>query len=144
MRRVKRGWGFEGAAPAFVSLAGIAPGDQECSTRAISIERSLTPTVSGAFENAIRIAEQNANATPGDPAAATLVGEIYADLEMFAKAAPWWNKIATTRPGVKDRYLESAAVFWDISVPGCFADFGRRSPSDRRSITVWLRGGRDS
>jgi tetratricopeptide (TPR) repeat protein len=104
---------FEGAAPAFVALAGLAPGDDLLETRAISVERSLAPSVSGAFDRATRLAEQRAKAKPADALAATLAGEIYADRELFAKAAPWWNKVATMRPGVEGGYLESATVFWD-------------------------------
>ena len=104
---------FEGAAPAFVALAGLAPGDDLLETRAISVERSLAPSVSGAFDRATRLAEQRARAKPADALAATLTGEIYADRELFAKAAPWWNKVATMRPGVEGGYLESATVFWD-------------------------------
>ena len=104
---------FEAAAPAFVALAGLAPGDDSEATRAISVERSLAPSIPGAFDSATRLAEQRAKAMPGDAAAATLVGEIYADREMYTKSALWWNKVATMRPGVEGGYLDSATVFWD-------------------------------
>jgi lipopolysaccharide biosynthesis regulator YciM len=99
---------YESAAPVFVALADAAPGDKESVTRAISVERSV-----GEVDSAIRLAERKANAAPADADAAILVGEIYADKDMFAKAAPWWNKVATMRPGVANGYLESATVFWD-------------------------------
>jgi tetratricopeptide (TPR) repeat protein len=99
---------YESAAPVFVALAEAVPGDTESATRAISIERSV-----GEFDSAIRLAERKANAAPADADAATLVGEIYADREMFAKAAPWWNKVAAMHPGVANGYLDSATVFWD-------------------------------
>ena len=99
---------YESAAPVFVALADAAPGDKESVTRAISVERSV-----GEVDSAIRLAERKANAAPADADAATLVGEIYADKDMFAKAAPWWNKVATMRPGVANGYLDSAAVFWN-------------------------------
>jgi lipopolysaccharide biosynthesis regulator YciM len=104
---------FENAGPAFVDLADLVPGDEECLTRAISVERSLAASVPGAFDTAIRLAEQTGKAMPADSVAATQVGEIYADREQFAKAAAWWNRIATMRPGVAEGYLDAATVFWD-------------------------------
>ena len=104
---------FEGAAPAFVALANLAPGDDSLASRTISIERSLAPSVPGAFDRAVRLAEQRGKAMPGDAGAATLVGEIYGDRDQFSKALPWWNKVATMRPGTQDGYLNAATVFWD-------------------------------
>ena len=57
---------FEEAAPAFTALAGLAPGDDALAIRAISVERSLAPSVPGAFDKAIRLAEQRGRAKPGD------------------------------------------------------------------------------
>lgn len=104
---------FEEAAPAFASLAAFAPGDQETTLRTISIERSLAPSVSGAFDKAVHLAEQRSRALPADSEAATLVGEIYADRELYAKATPWWNKIPNMAPGSSDGYLTAATIFWD-------------------------------
>ena len=104
---------FEASTPAFESLSALVPGDQALATRTISIERSMAYSNSAAFDKAIRFAERKATAMPGDATAATLVGEIYADKELFPKAAPWWNKLANMRPGVGEGYLDSATVFWD-------------------------------
>ncbi len=104
---------FEGAAPAFVALSTLSPGDDALTTRVISVERSLAPTVPGAFDRAVRLAEQRGKAMPGDAGAVTLVGEIYGDRDQFSKAAPWWNKVATMRPGAQDGYVNAATIFWD-------------------------------
>ncbi|HMF76597.1 MAG TPA: tetratricopeptide repeat protein [Bryobacteraceae bacterium] len=103
---------FEEAAPAFVQLAELNPGG-ESNDRAISVERSLAPSTPGAFDTAIRLAKRDATAEPGNAAALTRVGEIYADKEDFRRAAPWWNRLVSSRPGSKDAYLDAATVFWD-------------------------------
>ncbi len=104
---------YEAAAPAFVRLAAIAPGDRASNERAISIERSLSPGSSGAFDAAIRLAQQDVRAAPGNLEAITRAGEIYADREMYAQARPWWNRVAAVEPGSTKGYLNSATVFWD-------------------------------
>jgi cellulose synthase operon protein C len=104
---------YETAAPAYASLAKLAPGDDSDTSRAISIHRSLADSVPGAFTTAITLAEGSVNANPSDHAALTRVGEIFADREEYAKAAPYWNRLAVTSPGTPDGYLEAATVFWD-------------------------------
>lgn len=104
---------YDSAAPAFVRLAAIAPGDRTASDRAISIQRSLAPSVSGAFDLAVHLAEQEVRAAPFDRGAIARVGEIFADRDLYAQARPWWNRVASVQPGVPDGYLQSATVFWD-------------------------------
>ncbi len=104
---------YEAAAPVFVRLASLTPGDSDANDRAISIERSLAPSTKGAFDSAIRLAQQDAAAEPENRVAITRVGEIYADREMYAEARPWWNRVATALPGAPAGYLDSASVFWD-------------------------------
>ena len=104
---------FENAAQAFVELAAVTPGDQEPTARAISVERSLAASVPGAFQTAVRLAERHAKAQPADATASTEVGEIYADRELYSKAAPWWNRVAAIHPGGTSGYLDSATIFWD-------------------------------
>ena len=104
---------YETAAPAFVAIADLTPGDRDANGRAAAVERSLAPTVPHAFDTAIRIAEQDIKAAPDDRGAITRVGEIYGDRELFQKAAPWWDRLVSTAPGLPDAYLETASVFWD-------------------------------
>ncbi len=104
---------YETAAPAYAALAKLAPGDDSDTSRAISIHRSLADSVPGAFTAAITLAEGAATANPSDHAALTRVGEIFADREEYAKAAPYWNRLALTDPGTQNGYLEAATVFWD-------------------------------
>ena len=41
------------------------------------------------------------------------IGDIYADRELFAKAAPYWDRIPTIVPGQSGGYLEAATIYWD-------------------------------
>ncbi len=104
---------FESSSGAFVKLAEFAPGDRVWNSRAISVERSLAASGPGDFERAVVLAEQDVKAAPADSAAITRVGEIYADRELYGKAAPWWNRLAMVHPGSPNGYLEGATVFWD-------------------------------
>ena len=104
---------YETAAPVYAALAKLAPGDDSDTSRAISIHRSLADAVPGAFTTAITLAEGAVNANPSDHAALTRVGEIFADREEYASAAPYWNRLALTNPGNSNGYLEAATVFWD-------------------------------
>lgn len=104
---------YEAAAPVLVRLASLTPGDSVSTGRAIDVERSLAATQRGAFDSAIRLAQQDVANDPGNPNTITRVGEIYADREMYSQARPWWNRVAAVRPGDKDGYLDSATVFWD-------------------------------
>jgi tetratricopeptide (TPR) repeat protein len=104
---------YETAAPVYVRLASLTPGDVESNSRAISVERSLASTRQGAFDSAIRLAQQDVNAEPGNSEAITRVGEIYADREKFGQARSWWDRVDAVRPGASGSYLDSATVFWD-------------------------------
>ncbi len=104
---------YEAAAPSFAVLDKMAPGDNTEADRAISVHRSLADSVPGAFETAVHEADMAVYASPHDHAALTRVGEIYADREQYAKAAPYWDKLASTGPRSPEGYLEAATVFWD-------------------------------
>ncbi len=105
--------GYEAAAPVFVRLAALTPGDTAANDRAISIERSLASQMTGAFDSAVQLAKQDVHAEPDNHTAITRVGEIYADREIYSQARPWWNRVAAIQPGLPSGYLESATVFWD-------------------------------
>ncbi len=104
---------FETAAGAFVRVAESAPGDETPDSRAISIERSLGSTAPDAFGRAVALSEESVKAAPGDGSGSMRVGEIYADKELYANAASWWNRTARIEPGSAEGYLTAATVFWD-------------------------------
>ncbi len=41
------------------------------------------------------------------------IGDIYADRDLFAKAAPYWDRIPRVAPGQSSGYLEAASIYWD-------------------------------
>jgi cellulose synthase operon protein C len=122
---------YETAAPYFATLDRLAPGDGDQADRAISVHRSLADSVPGAFDLAVREADLAAHADPHNHAALTRVGEIYADREQYAKAEPYWSKLATTDPRSLDGYLEAATVFWDYYQ---FNDARRLLEQGRRTL----------
>jgi len=99
---------FEAAEPRLRTLAEACPGCQETATRAAALERSL-----GNPEAASAIEQKLSQYDPRDTAALARLGELHADREDFARARPWWTRIAEIEPGKPDGYLESATVFWD-------------------------------
>ncbi len=104
---------YESAAPAFVQIADLAPGEHDSNTRAVSIERSLASAVPAAFERAVQLAQNDVKADPGNRGVITLIGELYADREQYPQARRWWDRLASVRPGLAEGYLGSATVFWD-------------------------------
>ena len=104
---------YEGAGPAFVQLATLAPGERAGNERAITIERSLSPLVPGSFDMALQLAKQDVSAAPADREASVRTGEILADRERYAQARTWWTRAASIRPGATEGYLTAATVFWD-------------------------------
>jgi cellulose synthase operon protein C len=41
------------------------------------------------------------------------IGDIYADRDLFAQAAPYWERIPPAAPGQSGGYLEAATIYWD-------------------------------
>ena len=99
---------YEAAAPALEAVATRFPGDAVLVRRAVALERSL-----GQTEQAVALSEKLCQFDQRDHKALTEAGEIYADREEYAKARPYWDRIARIEPGKKDGYLEAATIFWD-------------------------------
>jgi tetratricopeptide (TPR) repeat protein len=104
---------FEDAAPVFEALAAQFPGDTSIALRATSVDRSLAAYQPEYAAKAVALVENAIQYEPGNHAALTAAGEIYAEREHYAQAAPFWNRIPQTEPGSADGYLEAATVFWD-------------------------------
>jgi tetratricopeptide (TPR) repeat protein len=104
---------FEEAAPAFEALAAQFPGDASIALRAAAVDRSLAAYRPEYAAKAVALVENAIKYDPGNHAALTEAGEIYADRERYAQAGPFWNRIPQTEPGNADGYLEAATVFWD-------------------------------
>jgi predicted Zn-dependent protease len=104
---------FEESAPVLESLAEEYPADVELGQAASSVFRSLAyfdPEATGA---AVKIEDQLLAANPGNTQNLARVGDIYADRELFAKAAPYWERIPRVSPGEAGGYLEAATIYWD-------------------------------
>ena len=99
---------FEGAAPPLQALASEFPGDVSLVLRATTLERSL-----GRTESAVTLARDLSQAAPRDRDALARIGDTLADREFFARARPYWNRIAQVEPGKPEGYLEAATIFWD-------------------------------
>src|SRR5262249_56726957 len=41
------------------------------------------------------------------------IGDTYADRELFAKAAPYWERLPKVAPGQAGGYLDAATIYWD-------------------------------
>src|ERR1019366_6793400 len=52
-------------------------------------------------------------ANPGNTEILARIGDIYADRDRFAEAAPYWERIPRVAPGESGGYLEAATIYWD-------------------------------
>ena len=87
---------------------------------------------------AAKIEDNLLQANPGNTEILARIGDIYADREQFAQAAPYWERIPQVAPGESGGYLEAATIYWD------YYDFdnalrllnqGSRSPGRSESFT---------
>jgi len=104
---------FEEAAPVFEALAAQFPGDAAIVLRTATVDRSLAAYRPEYAARAVVLVGNINKYDPGNHAALTEAGEIFADKERFAEARPFWNRIPQIEPGNADGYLEAATVFWD-------------------------------
>src|SRR5713101_3790061 len=104
---------FEDSAPVLKALADEYPADVELDRTASSVFRSLAyfdPAKTGV---AVKIEDHLLAANPGSTETIARIGDIYADRELFAKAAPYWERIPQVSPGESGGYLEAATIYWD-------------------------------
>ena len=104
---------FEDSAPVLRALATQYPTDPETAQTASSVYRSLAYFQPADTEVAAKIEDNLLQANPGNSEIMSRIGDIYADRDLFAKAAPYWNRIPTINPGESAGYLEAASVYWD-------------------------------
>jgi predicted Zn-dependent protease len=62
---------------------------------------------------AANIEDNLLQASPADTEIMARIGDIYADREQFAQAAPYWERIPQAAPGQPGGYLEAATIYWD-------------------------------
>jgi predicted Zn-dependent protease len=109
---------FEESAPVLRSLAAQYPAETEIGHTASSVYRSLAYFEPADTVIAAKIEENLLQANPADTAIMAHIGDIYADHELFAQAAPYWERIPQVAPGQPDGYREAATIYWD------YFDFG--------------------
>ncbi|MGE5325395.1 MAG: tetratricopeptide repeat protein, partial [Deltaproteobacteria bacterium] len=104
---------FEQSAPVLKALAGEYPADFERARAASSVFRSLAAFDASKTATAAQIEEKLLEADPGNSEILARIGDIYADRDQFAKAAPYWNRIPQGAPEQSGGYLEAATIYWD-------------------------------
>jgi tetratricopeptide (TPR) repeat protein len=104
---------FEESAPMLKSLAAQYPAEAEIANAASSAYRSLAYFEPADTAIAAKIEDNLLQANPGDTEIMARIGDIYADREQFAQAAPYWERIPQVAPGQSGGYLEAATIYWD-------------------------------
>ncbi len=104
---------FEASAPVLESLAAQYPAEPEIARSASSVFRSLAYFEPADTAVAVKIEDNWLRANPRDTEIMARIGDIYADRERFADAAPYWERISQVAPGEAGGYLESATIYWD-------------------------------
>ena len=104
---------FEESAPVLKSLAEQYPAEAEIGHTASSVYRSLAYFEPADTAIAAKIEDNLLQASPGDTEIMARIGDIYADRELFAQAAPYWELIPQAAPGQPAGYLDAATIYWD-------------------------------
>jgi len=104
---------FEESAPVLQSLASLYPAEAEIAHTASSVYRSLAFFDPADTEVAAKIEDNLLQADPGDTRTLARIGDIFAEREQFAHAAPYWERIPKVAPGQSGGYLEAATIYWD-------------------------------
>jgi predicted Zn-dependent protease len=104
---------FEESAPVLKALAEEYPAARELDRKASSVFRSLAYFDAAKTDVAVNIEANLLAADPGSTETLTRIGDIYSDRDLFAKAAPYWERIPKVAPGESGGYLEAATIYWD-------------------------------
>jgi cellulose synthase operon protein C len=104
---------FEESAPLLRSLATQYPAEFEIARIASSVFRSLAYFEPADTAVAAKIEDNLLQAHPANTEILTRIGDIYADRNQFAQAAPYWERIPQVSPGLPGGYLDAATIYWD-------------------------------
>jgi predicted Zn-dependent protease len=104
---------YEESAPVLMALAAEYPAAAELDRTASSVYRSLAYVDPAMTSVAVKIEENLLATNPGDTEILARIGDIYSDRELFAQAAPFWERIPKVAPGESGGYLEAATIYWD-------------------------------
>jgi cellulose synthase operon protein C len=104
---------FEGSAPVLKALADEYPADFDRGRTASAVYRSLAYLDPAKTTVASKIEDRLLQADPGNTEIMARIGDIYADRDLFDKAAPYWDRIPQVAPGLSNGYLDAATIYWD-------------------------------
>ena len=104
---------FEESAPVLEALAAQYPAEAEIGHTASSVFRSLAYFDPADTAVAAKIEDNLLQANPTDTEIMARIGDIYADRDHFAQAAPYWERIPQVAPGRSGGYLDAATIYWD-------------------------------
>jgi cellulose synthase operon protein C len=104
---------FEESAPELKSLAGQYPAEAEIARTASSVYRSLAYFDAADTAVAAKIEDNRLQANPGNTEILARIGDIYADRDQFAAAAPYWERIPRVAAGESGGYREAVTIYWD-------------------------------
>jgi predicted Zn-dependent protease len=104
---------FEDSAPMLKTLAAEYPAEAGLANTASSVFRSLAYSQPSDTAIAAKIQDNLLQANPGNTEIMARIGDIYADRELFAQAAPYWERMPQVAPGQPAGYLEAATIYWD-------------------------------
>jgi predicted Zn-dependent protease len=104
---------FEASAPVLKVLSAQYPAEADIGATAASVYRSLAYFEPTDTEIAVQIEGRLLQANPGNADLLARIGDTYADRDLFAKAAPYWERIPQVAPGRSVGYLDAATIYWD-------------------------------
>jgi len=104
---------FEASLLALGNLAAQYPADFDIGRRASTVFRSLAYVDAKNTDYAVHIEQNLLQADPGNRDTIARIGDIYADRDLLAEVAPYWESMAEIEPGKPDSFVQSATVFWD-------------------------------
>lgn len=104
---------FEEGVGAADALVAAYPADTAIGAQASSLYRSLAYLHPEDTDKAVAIEKHLLDAQPGNLDTLARIGDIFADRERFAEAAPYWIRMGNVHPGEPNGYVQSATVFWD-------------------------------
>ena len=104
---------YEASAPVLKTLVAFYPAEPDLGRTASSVFRSLAYFDPAKTTVAANIEVNLLALNPGDKEILARLGDIYSDRELFAQAAPYWERIPKVAPGESAGYLEAATIYWD-------------------------------
>jgi cellulose synthase operon protein C len=104
---------YEDSAPLLRELANEYPAEPEMAQTASSVFRSLAYFDPADTDVAVKIDENLLASKPGDSDLLARIGDTLSDRDLFARAAPYWNRIPQISPGNPNGYLNAATIYWD-------------------------------